>query len=105
MSNRKRLVDCSAEFVARSEKGIRTGLPFSEAEGVKFECPGCDGGHQIIIFWRTRPGHSGPTPYEALWERPSGESLDSLTLHPSIHVRVGCEAGFHGWVKNGEVTW
>jgi hypothetical protein len=105
MSNSRPLVDCSAALIARSDKGLRRPVPWAEAEGVWFECPACNGGHVIAIYWRPRVGHTEARPGEALWRLEGGDSLANLTLSPSIHVRAGCDAQFHGWIKNGQVTW
>jgi hypothetical protein len=79
-----------------------------------FTCPICRDdrgeliGHGIMVSWLP------PSLYEggrgALWSR-TGSTIDDISISPSINCDVPCEDGspspckFHGWVKDGKVTW
>ena len=91
----RKLVDLNAKFYGGANG--RTGM------GVTFDCPcgvaTCEwGGHQEIAF--ANPLDGGPADdwhgRKALWQR-TGDTLETLTLHPSLHM-VG---HWHGWLKDG----
>lgn len=56
--------------------------------------------HCVAVFWA--PGGFYPN----TWKKVStGESFETLTLNPSIDCTRGGGCKFHGWVKDGQVTW
>lgn len=71
----------------------------AEAHGIDFLCPKC--GMHHVVCWRRGmvPDHAFPGPGRWIFE---GDSLDNLTLKPSVHLTGGC--GWHGHITNGEVT-
>jgi hypothetical protein len=78
-------------------------LPTADgAQGVWFTCPLADCGHMQMV-WFENPLNAekvlGDKPYPR-WKR-IGETLGTLTLHPSIHNVSPDGCGWHGWVKNG----
>ena len=95
------LVDLGAAFVGAGGEGItRGGVPVPERTGVgvTFACPcGC-GQVRYVPFANPLDGGEPIEPASATWTR-SGETLETLTLSPSIQVRGGC--GWHGYVRDG----
>jgi len=70
--------------------------------GISFRCP-VDGDIcpmvRVVIHWKQPPGWRSLT----LWDK-TGDDFQHLTLSPSLDgTHAGCK--FHGWVKNGRVTW
>lgn len=66
-----------------------------------FTCPVCPNGHGIVVSW-VPPSLflSG-----AIWKK-TGDSIDNITIHPSINCATkGSSCMFHGWVRNGKVSW
>jgi len=60
-----------------------------------FTCPACNDGHSIRVSF-----YEGA---RVVWKK-EGDTLDDLTVSPSINcTRSGCK--FHGWIKNGVVSW
>lgn len=105
-----RLRDLNAEFVRYVQAGSfqRGSTAVSEAHGVIFDCPGCNGGHSVLVWFRDRPVPSTEEPSSARWEA-SGSTIDDLTLSPSINLdtesaRIAKTCCWHGWVKNGDAT-
>lgn len=86
-------------------------VPAAEGQGVLFLCPVCfkaNGGpvgtHSIIV-WFSNP-LSGPiAPPEmhphVRWTR-AGDSIDTLTITPSIAIIGGC--AWHGHVRDGAIV-
>ena len=70
--------------------------------GIWFRCPVCTGahaGHSLLVTWAENTIH------KIHWDK-TGDTFETLTLSPSInckHSDDGCQ--FHGFVKNGLVTW
>lgn len=96
-----RLADLDASFV--STNGVRT--------GVQFICPACSKTRIVVPFACETPDPS-LNAHGVLW-RASGDTLDTLTLKPSVdarHVNGGydgeprVECRWHGWVTAGGVT-
>ena len=79
--------------------GNLTEAPKRDGVGVEFECPcGCES--PVYIPFRN-PLDGGPA-YESgnhpTWER-TGETLEDLTLSPSILRLSGCK--WHGYIRQG----
>lgn len=96
-----RLTDLEAFFVRyESRDGVEHHIHvdgFTEADGVTFVCPLCNG-HSVCVWFAGRPLPAAVTPTPR-WSA-SGTSLDDLTLSPSIHI----QSCWHGFVVGGEVT-
>lgn len=58
-----------------------------------FDCP-CGSGHTIGV-------RVARTQATGIWAA-SGDSIATLTVHPSIQVMRGCM--WHGFIRNGEVV-
>ncbi len=91
-----RLADLNPTFLgAKTKGGWRDGV------GVELSCPcGCDRGLYVPF---ANPIDGGPSIEPRGWQR-TGDTFDTLTLHPSIlrdKAKGGC--GWHGWITNGEV--
>lgn len=79
--------------------------------GLHFRCPcspGCD--RVISVPFENPVDGGGPEPSaQVTWHR-TGETLETLTLTPSIdfrHVAGDFDptpAGWHGWVRDGELV-
>jgi hypothetical protein len=71
-----------------------------------FCCPVCPDRHTIRVpiqrIGKPYPDSIQPQPAH-IWLA-SGE-LAELTLQPSLNVTLGCAGKFHGWIKDGEVSW
>jgi hypothetical protein len=96
-----RLTELDATFIAVGETpgGMRTLPDARGAQGVRFDCPHC--GCWLVAWFRNPVGAPvAPPDYVPVprWER-SGETLDTLTLRPSIDARDH----WHGFVTNGDV--
>lgn len=93
-------------------------IPFEEAQGLILWCP-CgygnreyplEGGrpHAIVIPFHGRnvPDGFGPVSRDGnahpRWTIAGGDSLENLTLTPSVDV--GSPSCWHGWITKGEVT-
>lgn len=106
----KRLTELNARFVGAGGEGIfnadMTPAPARKGVGVALDCPcgKCDNLHWLYVPFKN-PIDGGP-PFEGnhdTWSR-SGDSIDTLTLSPSIFrnpARGGC--GWHGYIENGAV--
>ncbi len=94
-----KLTDLDATFVDASANGFVHGPECKQ--GVLFDEPAGSGGK--LLVWFANPIGGGPaagrehTP-SPRWTR-TGETLETLTLSPSVNV-IG---GWHGWIRNGEV--
>jgi hypothetical protein len=66
-------------------------------EGVRINCPNCRTPHAA---WFKNPIGASESSMTGrpLWDR-TGDTLESLTLHPSFQA-FGC---YHSWIKNGEL--
>lgn len=114
MGNMRKLMDLGGSWVYRcKDPESWTGL-FGDPNmklavgppvGVSFECP-CEecGGHRISIPFEGTPPEFNWMVDKIAWGR-TGETLDSLTINPSIDCSGTPSCSFHGWIKNGEVTW
>lgn len=101
------LTDLNPRWVNAGGEGITTAqgepVPHQSGVGMSFDCPcGCDM-RGYVDFANPLDGskNRGKSPQ---WSR-SGEDFETLSLHPSINRPIsegGC--GWHGWIKEGEVT-
>lgn len=104
---KKKLTELNASFIGAGGPGVwnADGTPAEKREGVGLtcDCPcGCE--RQLYVPFENpldgKPQYSSSTPG---WKR-TGETLETLTLHPSVERVVingeGC--GWHGWIENGE---
>lgn len=115
-----KLIDLNPQWVGAGGEGISDvdGRPSPERHGVglSFDCP-CStctakrtGDEDNDVYLRVYVGLSNPIdggpphdPQGAQWQR-TGDTLETLTLTPSIQRHVGnggCT--WHGFVMNGEV--
>jgi hypothetical protein len=94
-----KLTDLSAELVDITADGIRHG----GSQALYFDCP-CKSGHRLLIPFSPAIGGGGEAA-GSKWAR-SGETLDSLTLSPSLAIRGGPDGRecWHGWVRAGEAV-
>lgn len=112
-----RLVDCNAAFVRWD--GRESGAEFGAADAVWFECPeGHDTCSHTVPFTPALDGKalSSPQSNGAHWKRLAGETIETLTLDPSIRNTCGiCKhrgqnlacggCHFHGYIKNGQIEF
>lgn len=68
-----------------------------------FICPACEKHHSIRVSI-SEEGKGNDKWGSPIWKR-TGDSVDNLSIHPSINCSVGGSCKFHGWIKNGIVTW
>lgn len=98
-----KLADLNPGWLGAGGPGItRAGQPVPERHGIGivFDCPcGCDSPVHVLL---KNPLDGGPAVRgEPLWQR-TGDTFETLTLHPSIRRIGGCQ--WHGWVRDGEIT-
>lgn len=102
-----RLRDLAPEFMRTSGQKTMCACSFEAAQGLLFLCPACfeknggeKGTHTLLIWFEGRdvPDAWRPPPR---WQLVSGNSLDNLTVRPSIFVKTGC--GWHGFITNGSI--
>jgi hypothetical protein len=101
-----KLAELDASFVSVDERRV----------AVQFRCPGCRRERIVIPF--ANPPDGGPASPDmnrrgVLWQR-TGETLETLTLTPSIDFRHTIPSDrswvaprvchWHGWVRNGEAV-
>lgn len=96
----KKLRELSGEIVDVTPTGIRRG----GSSAVLFECP-CGGGHKLCIPFSPTIGGAPPSPGPQ-WTRVSGETVDDLTLSPSLAISSGPSGQecWHGWMRGGSLT-
>jgi len=58
-------------------------------------------GHSIIVPLSKEGTYEG---VDSIWTR-EGDSLEDITLSPSVNCTESKSCKFHGHVKNGKVTW
>lgn len=116
-----KLVDLEPTFVGgyvpaglgRPESHHQLGANVDGAQGVMFVCPKC-GSHQVLC-WFKNPRNAAEVPAVTLpgpgrWMF-SGETLDTLTLTPSVDLSAitpdnpphPSRCYWHGFVTNGEI--
>ena len=70
-------------------------------EVLMFVCPICKSGHMIMVVWKPPTIHTSG----AIWKK-TGDNIENITIRPSINCDTEeSTCKFHGWVKNGTVTW
>jgi hypothetical protein len=87
-------------------------LPNAEgAQGLLFLCPLCFAanhgscGTHSVLCWFSNPRNAPAVPPEVSpkpgrWQF-TGDSIEDVTLSPSVHLSDPAGCGWHGWVKNG----
>ena len=131
-----KLRDLDAKFVGqwKPDGGFRElGDSIDSAQGILFQCPRCaagkaagaddaihryiEGDHYILI-WFTNPRNAPVVPVDPNWSNRcrwtlSGDTIDSLTLSPSVDLSKGDPSHgikpdpncmWHGQVSNGEAS-
>lgn len=66
--------------------------------GLWFDCPICPSGHKIPVAFAENRIFPKP-----VWRVENPDDFEKITIHPSINCQPSCP--FHGWIRNGEVTW
>jgi hypothetical protein len=105
-----RLSDLNASFVGCGGEGVSNadGSPAEERSGVAvaFDCPcGCE--ERVCIPFanpldgKPLPGHMESPGFRQGWQR-TGETLETLTLAPSIARVGGC--AWHGFIRDGGIV-
>ena len=101
-----KLTDLHPEFFNAGGPGIHktdgSPVPARVGVGMIFDCPcGCGvKGH--VEFTVAIDGQ--PWAVESpRWER-TGDTFETMTLSPSINRPKPQGCGWHGWIRNGEVT-
>lgn len=83
-----RLVDLHAGFIVRS-------MGDSTPIGVAMDCPcGCDS--KLYVPFADPDSACN-------WTR-TGDTIETLTLSPSVNRTGGCPGKWHGWIRNGEAV-
>lgn len=103
-----RLTDLDATFLRVDADGrsmTTKGVAYADAHGVMFEDP-AGHGYMCICFFREPAADGtrapdGMKPGPARWSR-SGSGLHDLTLSPSVFIDP--PHGWHGFIRNGDVT-
>ena len=102
------LIDLNPRFLDYGGEGTtrRDGSTVEKRFGVmiRFDCPcGCDV-PTSIHFENPIDGGDAIVSHDQAWHR-TGETFETLTLHPSIRRRkfgeYGCD--WHGWIELGQV--
>lgn len=100
-----RLTELNAQFIGHGGEGVtdKDGKPVPHREGVAiyFDCPKCGPDHPGCVEF-TNPLDGGPPTRTDghTWQR-EGDTIEALTLRPSI-LRKDC--GWHGFFTNGEAV-
>lgn len=86
-----------------AEKRLSELSPEFELDRLFFECPACEKPHSIRIPMSLE-GKGKDMWGSPIWKR-VGNTVDDLTISPSINCSSpgGCQ--FHGWIKKGVVSW
>lgn len=86
----------------------KNALTADTAQGVMFLCPKCSAieagvrmGHAVLCWFKGRGVPDAEPPGPGRWAV-TGTDFSTLTLSPSVHIKQDC--GWHGFVRNGEVT-
>jgi len=103
------LTDLDARFIGAGGEGVfradGSPAPLRTGVGVIFKCP-CGKQHHeydMVFVGFTNPLDGGPPIRDSapLWER-TGDTIETLTLRPSILRTDPNGCGWHGYVTNGE---
>lgn len=99
-----RLAELNAEFVGAGGPNV-TGpdgapVPSREGVGLVLDCP-CGCGQRLSVLFANPLDGGAPWGSQPLWSR-SGDTIDTLTLRPSILVLSG-DCRWHGFITNGAV--
>lgn len=95
--------DENAAFVKRVGTEFEHKPTADGAQGIMFTCPKRDCGHIYVIWFENPLNVEKVLPDQAhypRWQR-TGDTLENLTLSPSVHDVTPGGCGWHGWVKNG----
>lgn len=99
----RKLTELSPAPVNGGPDGVRKGT------GITFDCPkggpGCECGGMVYIPFQIPLDGGAKLELERIaWER-TGNSFETLTLHPSIHTHYPklADSHWHGWIRDGGV--
>lgn len=110
-----RLRELGAEFIRATGGGNfrRQGEDSAGAQGVLLDCPLPEHGHWVVVWFANPVGGGKPAPAEYMpkprWYR-VGETLDTLTLTPSVNLDEPGPNGeppscrWHGVITDGEAS-
>lgn len=88
-----KLIDLDACFVTRGD---------NRSIGVTCLCPcGCE--HRLYVPFSNPIGGGLRDDGRHYWIR-TGETLETLTLTPSIQRHFPCPKSWHGWIRDGEIV-
>jgi len=91
MSNLVSLEKLEGEMIRYNERSDKV---------LRFVCPKCDSGHSILVNFELPPIYDSG----AVWNK-SGD-ISNLSVTPSINCDFpDSSCKFHGWIKDGNVTW
>ena len=102
-----KLTDLNPNWVGAGGPGITTRdgqpVPQQHGVGISFDCPcgKCD--VRCHVYFENPLGGSATLDSTVLWKR-DGSTFETMTLNPSIHRVKPPGCGWHGWVKQGQVT-
>jgi hypothetical protein len=88
--------------LSQDENGDLVPAPLRVGVGVWMECP-CGGCGIGLFIPFERPLDGGPPTHKKAWAR-TGDTLDTLTLRPSVLRKGNDSCGWHGWITNGEAV-
>lgn len=66
-------------------------------KSIRFLCPACGNGHSVHFPFDEKDNGRG-------WAV-SGDSIETLTISPSIDATSEGLCKFHGFITNGDVSW
>jgi hypothetical protein len=98
-----RLSELNARFIGAGGEGIYQAdgswAPLRYGIGVMLNCPcGCES--QLFVPF-ANPLDGGAPLHRVTWKR-TGETIETLTLEPSILRRLTCN--WHGFIRNGSIV-
>lgn len=101
-----RLSDLEARFIGAGGHHIVGNPPQRHGVGVIMNCPcGCE--HLLYVPF-SNPLDGGPCLLEKDgkpwgWQR-TGETIETLTLSPSVQRGEPCPKKWHGWIRSGQAV-